>query len=49
MRTSPIAVPEQTAVAPRPVPPSVVSAERVYLGSTIAAMLLLLSSLWLFR
>jgi len=49
MCTSPIAIPGSPAASPYEVPQALVSAERAYQGSTIAAMLLLLSTLWLFR
>ena len=50
MRTSPIVATEPAEPSQRePIAPSIESAERAYLGSTIAAMLALLASLWLFR
>ncbi len=49
MRTSPNPVPAPPLMPSREVPLSIRSAERAYQGSTIAAMLLLLGSLWLFR
>jgi len=50
MRTSPIVATEPAEPSQQErIPASTRSAERAYLGSTIAAMLALLASLWLFR
>jgi hypothetical protein len=49
MQPSPIAAQNPQADSSRAVAQSMEGAERAYLGSTIAAMVLLLASLWLFR
>jgi hypothetical protein len=47
MHTSPVVVPGSPPASPQNAPQSMERAERAYQGLTIAAMILLLASLWL--
>jgi hypothetical protein len=47
MHTSPVAVPGSPPVSSHDTPQTLKRAERAYQGLTIAAMILLLASLWL--